>query len=339
MPNDMPDQPLVSVVMPNYNACATLSEALESMLCQTWRNLDIVVVDDGSTDGSLGMAMACAKEDGRVRVEAQAHLGIVAALQRGCETARGSFIARMDADDIAHPERIARQMSFMRENPAVALCGARVRMFGPAASSGRKRYERWINGLCAQEAITRELFVECPIPHPAFLVRRRAYNDVGGYMDHGWPEDYDLVMRLWRSGYGLGKVPETLLSWRDTPARLSMRDERYSPYQFRRLKRHYLFSSYLAGERPFIQWGAGEIGKTWLREWPAGRRPDVVVDINPRKIGRVIHGVEVIAPDDIPPAGERFILIAVGAPGARAEIRQWLTPRGHREGEHYLFVA
>ena len=158
-------------------------------------------------------------------------------------------------------------------------------------------------------------------------------------MDHGWPEDYDLVMRLWRAGHGLGKTPEALLWWRDTTARLSMRDDRYSPHQFRRLKRHYLFEGYLAGECPFIQWGAGEVGKTWLREWPAGRRPDVVVDINPRKIGRVIHGVEVIAPDDIPPAGERFILIAVGAPGARAEIRQWLTPRGHREGEHYLFVA
>lgn len=297
------------------------------------------MVDDGSEDGSLAAAQAYGRMDERVRVAARPHQGIVAALQRGCEVARGSFIARMDADDIASPERIARQMEFMSANPSVALCGARVRMFGPAASSGRRRYERWINSLCEHEAMVRELFVECPIPHPAFLMRRGAYEHVGGYMDHGWAEDYDLVMRFWRSGYGLGKVPETLLSWRDTPARLSMRDDRYSPHQFRRLKRHYLFGSYLAGERPFIQWGAGEVGKTWLKEWPAGRGPEVVVDINPRKIGRVIHGARVIAPDGIPPAGERFIVIAVGAPGARTEIREWLTPRGHREGEHYLFVA
>lgn len=339
MPNEMSDQPLVSVVIPNYNARATLSEALESVLCQTWRNLDVVVVEDGSTDGSLAAAQRYAREDPRVRVLARAHQGIVAALQRGCEAAQGSFIARMDADDIAHPERIARQMDFMRENPRVALCGARVHMFGPSAGSGRKRYERWINSLCEHEAMTRELFVECPIPHPVFLIRRRAYDEVGGYMDQGWPEDYDLVMRLWRGGHELGKIPETLLSWRDTPARLSMRDDRYSAYQFRRLKRHYLFQSYLRGQRRFIQCGAGTVGKTWLREWPGEQRPEAVIDVDPRKIGRWIHGVRVIAPEEIPPAGECFMVIAVGTPGAREQIRQWLTTSGYREREHYLFVA
>ncbi|MFP4173190.1 MAG: glycosyltransferase family 2 protein [Candidatus Hydrogenedentota bacterium] len=336
----MPHQkPLVSVVLPVYNAFAVLGEALDSVLGQTWGNLDVVVVDDGSTDGSLAAAQAYARTDERVRVAAQAHQGIVTALQRGCEAARGCFIARMDADDLAGPQRIARQVEHMDENPGQGLCGVQVRMFGPSAGKGRKRYERWINSLCEQDAIIRELFVECPIPHPAFLMRRRAYDDVGGYVDHGWPEDYDLVMRLWRRGYGLGKVADTLLSWRDTPGRLSMRDDRYSPYQFRRLKRHYLFQSYLEGKRPFVQWGAGEVGKTWLKEWPEDRRPSAVVDINPRKIGRFIHGLRVIAPDEMPAAGERFVIIAVGAPGARPEIREWLAFHGYREGEHYLFVA
>jgi len=325
--------------MPVYNAFPVLGEALDSVLSQTWRNLDVVVVDDGSTDGSLAAAQAYSRTDERVRVLAQPHQGIVAALQWGCESARGSFIARMDADDLAVPSRIARQMEFMQENPSVALCGSQVRMFGPAAGSGRKRYERWINGLCDQEAILRELFVECPIPHPAFLIRRRAYDEVGGYMDHGWPEDYDLVMRLWRAGHGLGKTPEALLWWRDTFTRLSMRDGRYSPLQFRQLKRHYLFRSYLRGQRRFIQCGAGKVGKTWLREWPEEWRPEAVIDVDPRKMGRWIHGVRVIAPEELPPPGECFIVIAVGTPGAREQIREWLTPHGYREREHYLFVA
>lgn len=325
--------------MPVYDALPVLGEALDSVLGQTWGNLDVVVVDDGSTDGSLAVAQAYARTDGRVRVAAQTHQGIVTALQTGCEAARGSFIARMDADDLADPQRITRQMKFMEENPGVGLCGARVRMFGPSVGKGRKRYERWINSLCEQDAIIRELFVECPIPHPAFLMRRRAYDDVGGYVDYGWPEDYDLVMRLWRRGYGLGKVTETLLSWRDTAGRLSIRDDRYSPYQFRCLKRRHLFHTYLRRGLPFLQWGAGEVGKAWLKEWPEDRRPSAVVDINPRKIGRSIHGARVIAPEEIPPAGEQFIIIAVGAPGARSDIREWLAFHGYREGKHYLFVA
>ncbi|MGI6461330.1 MAG: hypothetical protein ACOX5J_14790 [Candidatus Hydrogenedentales bacterium] len=80
------------------------------------------------------------------------------------------------------------------------------------------------------------------------------------------------------------------------------------------------------------------MGKVWLREW-GHRQPDAVVDINPRKIGRKIHGVPVIAPDELPEPGTTFTLIAVGAPGARDEIRAWLKPRGYIELRDFLFVA
>jgi hypothetical protein len=117
-----------------------------------------------------------------------------------------------------------------------------------------------------------------------------------------------------------------------------MSDPRYGLDRFRALKRHYLFRSYLSDEKPFCQWGAGEVGKLWLREWGV-RRPLAVVDVNPRKIGRSIHGVRVIEAADLPPPGESFVLVAVGAPGAREEIRAWLSPRGYRELEDYLFIA
>ncbi|MBN2311256.1 MAG: glycosyltransferase [Candidatus Hydrogenedentes bacterium] len=330
--------PSVSVVLPCRNAAESLTESVQSIRAQTWPDWELILFDDGSTDGSLAVARTLAAADTRIRITESPPVGIVRALQEGCRQARGACIARMDADDIAHPDRLARQMALMTRHADLALCGTGVRLFGDAVGQGLRRYERWINRLVTHEDIVRELFVECPIAHPTFLLRRSAFDQVGGYQDHGWPEDYDLCMRLFLAGKRFAKVPEPLLSWRNTPGRLSMHDPRYHPERFQALKRHYLSMTYLSGRHRFHQWGAGEVGKRWLRAW-GDPKPAAVVDINPRKIGRTIHQIAVIAPDDLPGPGETFIVVAVGAPGARAEIRAWLAPRGYVEQEDYAFVA
>jgi glycosyltransferase involved in cell wall biosynthesis len=330
--------PTVSIVLPCYNAASTLAEAVDSICAQTLADWELLLLDDGSTDDSLSIAQTLAREDTRIRVISLDHGGIVATLQRGCTEAQGPFIARMDADDVAHPERLARQLDCMRADPGLALCGTQVRMTGSTIGEGRRRYESWLNALTTHDDIVRELFVECPVAHPTFFLRRDAFEAVGGYEDHGWAEDHDLCMRLFLAGKRFANVPEPLLEWRDFPGRLSMSDTRYDLAQFRALKRHYLAQSYLAEHPVFHQWGAGEVGKLWLREWGA-QRPQAVVDVNPRKIGRTIHDTPVIAADDLPVPGETFILVAVGAPGARDDIRAWFTPRGYVELRDYLFLA
>jgi glycosyltransferase involved in cell wall biosynthesis len=330
--------PAVSLVLPCYNASATLDEAIASIRGQTFEDWELLLFDDGSTDGSLSIARTHEHADGRVRVLSSEHVGIVEALRLTCAAARGAFLARMDADDVSYPERLAKQVAFMEDNPHMALCGTGVEMVGPSVGTGRRRYEDWLNRLVDHEGMVRELFVECPLAHPTFFLRRADYEAVGAYQDHGWAEDYDLCMRLYLAGKQFGKVPETLLAWRDTGKRLSMTDERYGAARFRALKRHYLLEGPLRSERPFYQWGAGEVGKRWLREWQ-DRRPEAVVDINPRKIGTKIHGFQVIEAEELPPPGTALILAAVGAPGARDDIRAWLDPRGYVEGVDYLFVA
>jgi FlaA1/EpsC-like NDP-sugar epimerase len=117
-----------------------------------------------------------------------------------------------------------------------------------------------------------------------------------------------------------------------------MNDPRYDEGAFRALKRHYLGHFPARAGRPLYQWGAGEVGKRWLREWGESA-PVGVVDINPRKIGRTIHGVRVIAPEELPSPAACFVVVMVGTPGARDEIRGRLQPRGFRECEDYLFLA
>ncbi len=300
-------------------------------------DLELILVDDGSTDNTPAVARHLASMDSRVHVLALPPVGIVEALRRGCALARGQYIARMDADDISHTSRLRKQVDLLDARPAVGLCGVQVTHGGLDAGEGRTRYLDWLNALVTPEDHARERFIECPIAHPTFCMRREVYEAVGGYRDTRGPEDYDLLLRIAAAGQDLAKVEEPLFEWRHSEGRLSMTDPRYAPERFRALKRDAL-RPVLEGHAVFHQWGAGEVGKAWLREWTSPR-PTAVVDIHPRKVGKAIHGYDVIAPDDLPPPDETFVVVAVGAPGAREDIRAWMGAHGCRESQHFLFLA
>jgi len=332
------EPPRISVLMPVYNAADTLNAAVHSVLAQDLADWELIAVDDGSTDASSEILSELARQDPRIHVHHIGHAGIVVALQAAAAHAKGAYLARMDADDLCRPGRLRLQLDCFSSDPDLGLCGGRVRMTGPSIGSGRHRYEDWVNALVTHEDITREIFVECPIPHPTFMISRQWYERVGGYQESSWPEDYDLIMRLWCAGARFAKPEPVLLDWHDHPKRLSMNDLRYSESAFRALKRHYLAHFGARAGRPLYQWGAGEVGKRWLREW-GSETPTAVVDINPRKIGTKIHGVRVIAPEELPPPVGCFIVVMVGTPGARDEIRDYLNPRAFREFTDYLFLA
>ena len=334
----MVSSPIVSVILPFFNAGAYLRDALRSIADQTLQEFETLLIDDGSEDSSGEVARDFAAQDSRFRVLPRTHAGIVSALQQGCAAARAPYLARMDADDVAYPNRLREQLKLMTSHPRLAVCGTLVHVTGLNVGSGRRRYEAWVNSLVSSEEHRRELLVECPIPHPTFFMRRETFDAVGGYHDCPWPEDYDLLLRLHTAGYAMAKVPEVLLEWRDRPGRLSMTDPRYSDANFRALKRRYLLHAIQHSDTPFYQWGAGEVGKRWLREW-GDRPPLAVVDLHPRKLGLRIHGVPVVPPEGLPPPGNVFIVVAVGARGARDEIRAWLAVRGHKELADFVFVA
>lgn len=331
--------PSVSILMPCHNAAAFLRDAVDSIRGQTRTDWELIAVDDGSTDETPLILEEYAREDARIRLVRRARTGIVGSLQTAAAEARAGIIARMDADDISLPDRLGRQLAFLQAHPSIAMCGTQVEMIGVAPGEGRIRYGDWLNALTTPEAVWCDAFIECPVAHPAFCMRRAVFESVGGYRDPGWAEDYDLVLRFLAAGHAVANVPAVLLQWRESTGRLSMRDPRYAESQFRACKRHYLRQLYLAEDGPpLYQWGAGEVGKRWMRP-PGAFSMEAVVDIHPRKIGTRIHGFRIIAPDALPPPGECRILAAVGAPGARASIREWLDPRGYRETVDYRFIA
>jgi hypothetical protein len=251
----------------------------------------------------------------------------------------------MDADDLSLRDRIEQQVAALQASPALAVLGTRFRLVpGRLVTDGMRRYEEWSNRLIDHASIRRDLFVESPLCHPTVMMRAAALRAVGGYAAPAgagteWPEDYDLWLRLDAAGHRLGKVDRTLLLWREGPARLSRVDDAYGRDRFFALKLHHLLLR-RAG-RACVLWGAGQEGKPWLRALrDAGALADEVVDIDPRKIGQRIHGCRVIPPDALgPPSPSRWVVVAVGAHGARPQIREFLRRAGYREPEDLLCVA
>lgn len=334
-------RPPVSVLLPVRDGLPHIDEAMASLASQTFSDFEIVVVDDGSADGTAEVLDAWARRDPRVRVVHQEPMGLVAALEHGRSVARGSYLARMDADDVAAPGRLQRQIDLMERSPDVSACGTHVRYFPEGrVRDGARRYEAWINGMEGPEDVGRDLFVECPLAHPTFFLRAERVEAVGGYRERGWPEDYDLVLRLWEAGGTLDVVPEVLLSWREGSDRRSRTHPSYSPAAFRRCKIHYLGRTHLRSGRPVVIWGAGPTGKAFGRALiAAGHTLRAWVDIDPRKIGQTIHGAPVLSPDDPLPLEEALVLSAVGTSDARSQVRKALRDMGLREPENAVVVA
>jgi len=248
----------------------------------------------------------------------------------------------MDADDVAHPERLAAQRSRLAGDPGLAGCGTRVEYFPrDSLGSGARRYEGWLNAVQSPEELRRELFVECPIAHPTLVIRAAALHGLGGYRDVGWPEDYDLILRAAVAGLELANLSLTGLAWRVSDERLSLRSAAYSPDAFRRCKAHFLVRHFLPAGRELAVWGAGKVGKPFALALAAeGRAIDAFVDLDPRKIGQEIHGAPVIEPAALLERRPRpYALIAVGSPGARGEIRHELCGSDWQELEDFRTVA
>ncbi len=335
--------PLISVLLPVRDAGAFLDQCMASIGRQTLEDFEVVAVDDGSTDGSAEVLDEWAAGDPRVRVVHREQEGLVATLNAGLELCRAPFVARMDADDISHPRRFELQIAEMEDLPWVGVVSCLVRHFPwHGVGEGYRIYEGWLNSLSTPEAIGRERFVESPVAHPSVLVRRQAYDLVGGYHDTEWAEDYDLWLRLLEARVSVSKVDRYLYFWREHTERLTRVDGRYSVENFLRCKAKYLLSGPLAGCRRVVVWGAGQTGRRLSKHLLRGGAPiEAFVDIDPEKIGGTLREKPIIDPDDLSllMGSDTIILAAVGSRGARELIRRRLNAIGLREGREYWCVA
>src|SRR4029077_1113562 len=211
--------PIVSVVMSVFNGERFLREAVESILAQSFRDFEFIVIDDGSTDRTGEILNRYQRSDPPVRVYYQENRGLIDSLNRGCELARGKYIARMDADDIAVRNRLMWQGGFMEKHPEVGVVGGTIECINSTGKSVRT-YRHPIRDREIKSALLRGGVGFC---HPTVLMRREVLVSVGGYRKvvvHA--EDYDLWLRI-ADRFQLANLGAVVLKYRLHPYQICVR--------------------------------------------------------------------------------------------------------------------
>lgn len=350
---------LISVVMPVRNGGEYLRPAVDSILSQTYNNLELIVVDDHSSDGAVERLRQSdpTLTEPRLKLLTSKGSGVVDAFNFGFSHSQGSFIARMDADDLALPERLQLQLDYFRSHADVGIVSCCVEFFSTKPIlGGLKRYQKWLNGVRTSEQIHRQLFIESPMPNPGAIFRRPVLEQLGGYRKMQWPEDYDLYLRADAAGIRMGKPEQVLLRWREHLQRITHTDSVYTREQFMRAKAHFLVnhrlpalsqSSFLTAttdtpalEQSPIIWGAGPTGRL-LHDLMVeqGGAISGFIEVHPRRIGGQKRGLPVWPIEKAGQANAPLVLIAVGAAGARKKIAEFMSQHLKIEGTDYLFVA
>jgi glycosyltransferase involved in cell wall biosynthesis len=336
-------EPLVSVVLPVRDGASTLRAAIRSICHQTLSDWELVVVDDGSTDGSAEVAASMAVPDQRIKVIRQARAGLVPALEAGLQEARGRYIARMDADDISYPDRLASQVDLLEWNSDIGLVGGQVEYGGDAnANAGYALHVDWINSLVKPEEILLNRFIESPLAHPSVMFRRDLVDRHDGYRDGPFPEDYELWLRWLDAGVVMTKVPKRVLIWNDSPERLSRTDKRYDSEAFYAIKAGYLARAVkpVLKNRQLWIWGAGRPTRKRAEALAKhGLKIHGYIDIDAKKSRASLNGRPVVLPEQIPPPHQALVLGYVAKRGARELIRENLEQRGYFEGRDFYMAA
>lgn len=334
----MPGSTKISILLPVFNSDPWLEECLSSIQEQTESDFEVLASNDGSTDGSAKILDRFAAFDPRFKVHHLAHAGILPTLIDAESRAGGKLICRMDADDRMSARRLEVQSRLLVENPDSTVASGAVSYFSSGElGEGFKKYAAWMNGLRSHEDHLRELFVECVLPSPGWMMRMQDFRKIGGYQKTIYPEDYCLVFNLFAVGMRVVKTDDTVLEWRDHSERSSRTLDVYRDQKFWPLKANYLsvIHGSRIGNRQLVIWGMGKTAKSMLAAFRASEvRIHSLVTDNENKIGIPYEGLPVHSSETLDP-NKHYVLVAVSARGAKEEIASTLSRLGFKETRDY----
>ncbi len=342
--------PLISILLPIFNAESLLSDCFESIKTQTIQDYEVIVVNDGSSDNTSKRLNELSDHDARIRVFSfEKNQGIVSALNFGLNQCRAQWIARMDADDLMKPKRLEKQLAYMKQYPDVDILGCQVevvRLDGDL-TPGQIRYQNWSNSLLTDEQIKREIFAESPIMHPSFFLSRQVYDTLKGYSSHPWAEDYDFLLKAFTRTLSFAKLPEVLLIKRDHPTRVVRVDDRCKRKAMYQAKAHYF------NQLPIIQEGKKIFV---IGTGPSGKQVAIALKSKQISVGGFVHqhrhthhkmfmGAPLVhlsednASEFFLKHRDVFFLLAVGKPNAKKLLENILAQNKLKPGVHfYKFI-
>jgi len=318
---------LVSILLPFKNTEKYLPECLNSIIDQTYTNWELIAIDDHSSDESLSILNGYASKDVRIKVLANQGNGIIEALKTGYQFSNGNLISRMDSDDKMTSDKIQKLVSIILENGPKTLATGKVAYFSDAGiGEGYKNYQNWLNQLTTNENNFSEIYRECSIPSPCWMVSKKNLDECEAFNHNTYPEDYDLAFRFYKNGLEVKTHKEVIHYWRDYPQRTSRNNEHYQDNRFIDLKVNYFVDLELTNQQ-LILWGAGKKGKMIAQKLNAKQVDYNWVCNNEKKIGKDIYGVLLEADNIVLTIKNPLVIVAVAAPNEQIVIKNWLESK------------
>lgn len=332
---------MISILLPIYNSESHLAACLDSILLQTQSNWELLAVDDYSDDDTWPLLEHYARKDPRIRpLQNKEQKGIIPALRLALLHSRGRFITRMDADDLMPAHKLQTLRSLLQFQGPGWVATGKVRYFADEElGEGYLRYQDWLNGLAGSGRYYEEIYRECVLPSPAWLILKEDLLRCGGFQSDTYPEDYELCFRFYENGMKIVASPETVHLWRDHSARTSRNSEVYADYTFLPLKLHYFLKLDYQPNRPLVLWGAGRKGKEAAQRLQReGIHFHWVCD-TPGKIGKDIYGIRIQSYETITGLNTPQLLVMVAAPDAQVEISGHLQEWSMQAGQDFFFFC
>jgi len=334
------EQDLISILIPFKNTSKFLPECLDSIIKQTHTNWEVVLVDDNSDDDSYALVKSYSEIDNRFKVYKNPGNGIIEALRFAYGLSKGDLITRMDSDDIMMGHKLETLYSNLNSKGIGHIAVGLVKYFSEdGISPGYKSYEQWLNKLTLTGDNYSEIYKECVIPSPCWMLYRKDLDKIDAFRPNNYPEDYDLTFRCYE--YGLKCIPcdSVLHLWRDYPTRTSRTHEHYAQNYFLEIKLRYFLRLDYDRSRPLAIWGAGNKGKVIAKMLIDVQISFFWICDNPKKIGKDIYGQQLLDFKQLEHMENAQSLITVANPKAQKEIRQYMAEHNMHSATDYFFFC
>ena len=329
----------VSVIIPFFNAANTLEACLKSISVQTFKDFECVLIDNNSSDGGAEIAKRYCESDERFKLIHEKQQGVAFASNAGSAVAKGKYIARIDADDIAMADRLEKQYTFLGQNRDYgAVAGLSKYGAHKDNTEGFERFVFWCNQQVSYDDIFKRRFIDTTIINPTAMWRKSVEQKIGGYRHGDFPEDYEMWLRWLQAGVKIGKINSEVIQWHDSDGRLTRTDNIYSTEAFFKIKSYY-FSLWFKTHKCFpklLIWGASRVSRKNLDY--LGENGVQIKGFIDTKRSRKLKS-DIVYYKDLPEVGKAFVLVVMKHADIRKQIGDFLKERNYKEGEHYLYFA
>ncbi len=326
----------VSILMPVKNTARFLNQCLDSILNQSLKEWELIAVDDNSEDDSFAILNAYTEKDTRISIFRNNKKGIITALQLAYQQSTAQFITRMDSDDIMEPDKLELLLKKLQFKGDGHLAIGLVNYFSDAKlGEGYANYANWLNKLTVNAANFNDIYKECTIPSPCWMVNRLNFEACGGFNSEIYPEDYDLAFRFRKAGLQIVPVNKVLHQWRDYDSRTSRTDKNYSDNRFSELKVMHFLEQDINSTQPLILWGAGAKGKKIASILTDAEVEFYWVCNNENKIGKDIYGTILQNLEPLSVATKAQVIVAVSSPHDSGGVEQLI--KGNPQHQYFRF--